>query len=147
MVLAYGPLRRTAGIRFVKVLGTGRGNGFQPSPNWGVYAILATWDAREDAQKGIHGGGTYGAFRKRSIEQYTVTLKATRAHGTWDGIEPFETEVEPTGAPRPLGVLTRATIRVSRLFTFWRAVPAVSAMVSGRAPLRFSIGMGMGQHP
>mgnify|MGYP001796196533 CR=1 FL=1 len=141
MVLAYGPLRTTPGLRFVKVLGTGRGRGFHPAPNWGVYSILATWESRDDAERALAGDGKIGEYRDRSVEHYTLYLEATRCHGTWDGIEPFEPALGAP-SPAPLGVLTRATIRPSRLWAFWRSVPAVSAMVAGQAPLRLSLGLG-----
>ena len=141
MVLAYGPLRALEGLRFVKVLGTGRGLGFHPAPNWGVYSILATWDSREHAERALCGDGKIGEYRDRSVEHYTLFLEATRCHGSWDGIEPF-TPALGASAPAPLVVLTRATIRPSRLWAFWRSVPAVSAMVAGRAPLRLSLGLG-----
>ncbi|MEO0324385.1 MAG: spheroidene monooxygenase [Myxococcota bacterium] len=141
MVLAYGPLRATRGLRFVKVLGTGRGLGFSPAPNWGVYSILATWESREDAERALSGPGKIGEYRDRSKEHYTLYLEATRCHGSWDGIEPFAPALGAP-APAPLVVLTRATIRPSRLWAFWRSVPSVSGMVAGRAPLRLSLGLG-----
>ena len=140
MGLAPAKLRRVPEIDFFKVLGTGRGAGFDPAPNFRVYAILATWPSREAAHRGFDSPA-YRAYADKASETWHVLLSAIQGHGTWDRREPFA--IHKSGQPpRPIGVLTRASIRWSRLWPFWRSVPAVSATTHGAERLRFRIGMG-----
>jgi spheroidene monooxygenase len=141
MGLAPRALRRMPELTWCKVLGSGRGAGFDLAPNLAVYAILATWPSREVAERAVREAPVYGRWRDRSVEDWTVFMEATRAHGTWGGAAPFEAEARGD-APRPVGVLTRAQIRFARLLPFWRSVPAVSDATVGRVNLRFGIGIG-----
>ena len=49
MGLARRPLRRTDGLGFFKLMGSGAGSGFLPVPNTAVWAILCSWRDRAAA--------------------------------------------------------------------------------------------------
>lgn len=144
MQLGRGPLRRTEGIGFHKLMGTGSGVGFDPAPNFSVYAILATWPSLEVARARVEDSRIFRLYRLRAAETWTVFVTPTRARGTWDGRAPFE----PNGAPEEpppgewIGVLTRASIARRSLFAFWRTVPPISEVVAQRPGLHFKLGMG-----
>lgn len=140
MGLAPAAITRLPGSGFLKMLGVGRDAAFHPAPNFGIYAILATWDGLDDARSALEGSDIFRRYRAHADEHWSVYLTATRSKGSWDAAEPFE----PNGARGrgPVGILTRASIDRRKLIPFWRSVPAVSEMVPEGAPLRFRIGMG-----
>ncbi|MHB2167153.1 spheroidene monooxygenase [Alsobacter sp. R-9] len=141
MQFARGKLRRTPGIGFFKLFGTGTGEGFTPVPNFGVYAVLATWPDLETARRAVAEGRAYRDYRAHAVEHATIYLSAVASRGRWDSQEPFEVfQSEPQ--PSPIAVLTRATVRGRHLFRFWGRTPDISSTVRGEDHLRFKIGMG-----
>jgi hypothetical protein len=135
------PLRRTPGLRFGKLLGTGRGRTFTPRDadprRWGV---LAVWDTTADADAFDESPLVRG-WQRLADEQWTARLRPLAAHGRWSRREPF-------GAPRPqpwdgaVAAITRARLRAWKAATFWRAVPPVSADLHAGPGLRLALGIG-----
>jgi hypothetical protein len=134
-------LRRTPGLRFAKLLGTGNGRTFtmrDADPlHWG---LLATWEsvpAAEDFESGQVAQG----WGRLSRERLRVDLRPIASRGQWSRRAPF-------GAPTPtpydgeLAALTRARLVPRRMSTFWRAVPPVSGDLRHADGLRFSVGIG-----
>jgi len=140
MGLAPSKMRRVPDIGFFKLLGTGRGAGFHPAPNFHVYSILATWPSREAALRGLEDAA-FRAYADKATETWHLLLSAVQGHGSWDRQAPFECE-RTAASPRPIGVLTRASIRWTRLLRFWQSVPSVSATTRDEKHMRFRIGMG-----
>ena len=140
MGLARGQLRRTPGIGFWKLCGSGTGEGFTPVPNTGVYAILATWPDAATARDRINAAPIYRRYRKRAAADWTVFMQATSARGNWSGETPFDV-LEDRGNG-PLAALTRATIRPSILHRFWGRVPDISAAIGSDPNVLFKIGIG-----
>lgn len=128
-------------IGFHKLFGTGTGEGFTPAPNFGAYAIMATWPSLAIARERVEGGEVFARYRRHAGEQCTVYLSAVSTRGRWDAREPFEAEPEPE-LPRPIAVLTRATLKTKHLLDFWRNTPGISVTVREQDRLRFKIGMG-----
>ncbi len=142
MQLAKGPLRRVEDIGFCKLMGTGTGEGFDPAPNFSVYAILATWPSMDAARAQVEQSPVYRTYRRRAAESWTVYLAPTRARGSWDRQAPFVATPEPEGAGPWVGVLTRATVRLPSLPSFWRTVPPISAIIRSQPGLHFKLGLG-----
>lgn len=147
MQYARGPLAALPGIGFWKLFGTGTRESFHPRPNFGVYAILACWPGLDHAREQIAAAGILARYRAHAAEHWTVYLEPVHSTGLWDAKAPFQ--VSPPASPqmaaaeqRPLGVLTRATLRPGALPAFWRRVPAISDMTAGRDGLLFKMGMG-----
>ncbi|MEI8144739.1 MAG: spheroidene monooxygenase [Alphaproteobacteria bacterium] len=141
MQFARAPLRAMPGIGFFKLFGTGTGEGFTPIPNFGVYAILATWPSLDEAQSAVTEGAIFHRYRAHAAESATVFLSAYASRGQWDGGSPFA--VSPLEeAPVPFAVLTRATVNLRHLSAFWRHTPHVSALVRAQNHMRFKMGMG-----
>lgn len=141
MQFARGPLKRMPGIGFFKLFGTGTGEGFTPVPNFGVYAILATWASEDAAREAVANGRVFKAWRAHASEAATVYLNAISSRGTWDGVSPFEVN-KMVGIPVPMAVMTRATLKKRFVFDFWRQTPDISGTVREQTNLKFKIGMG-----
>ena len=143
MQWARAPLRAEPDIGFFKLMGTGTREGFHPAPNFGVYAILATWPDLETARRRIADAPVFQRYRDTSSEDWTVYISAVSARGRWAGVAPFEVEngrqPEP---PAPIAVLTRATLKPKNVLAFWRHTPGIGADIRAQTELPFKIGMG-----
>jgi len=139
MGFARALLPLTPDIGFWKLCGSGTGEGFTPVPNFGVYAILATWPDHETARDRIASAPIYQRYRSRAAEDWTVFLSPTSAKGEWSGVEPFVTSPETTG---PLAALTRATVKPSIAAQFWKRVPDISSVIGQDENVAFKIGIG-----
>ncbi len=140
MGLARWPLSRVPGIGFWKLCGSGSGVGFLPTPNLGVYAILATWPGEREARAAIGGAGIFGRYRARASEAWTILLRPVSARGEWSGRTPFEpSAAEGRG---PIAALTRGTVRPRALPRFWGRVPAISDRIGADPEVLFKIGIG-----
>jgi heme-degrading monooxygenase HmoA len=129
-------LRRVPGLRFFKLLGSGGTDGFGLNPNWDRYALLATWDSPQ-AAAAFEASALWADYQRRSQEQLRLELLPIRAHGLWDGQQPFEVPAGGAGPAAgalppagPVGVLTRASIHLRKARRFW------SYAGPGAAPLR-----------
>jgi hypothetical protein len=133
-------LNAVPGVRFARLMGTGRGIGFDPRPNLRVYSTLAVWESVA-ACHAFLTGPWMAEYRRRAEEVFTVLQYPIRSNGTWGGINPFQPpDYQPGTSVR--GVITRATIRTGQLVRFWQAVPRASR-AAGRAEGRlFSLGIG-----
>jgi hypothetical protein len=137
-----GLLGRTVGLRFAKLLGTGDGRTFTVRDadrnRWG---LLATWDKAADASA-FETGPVARGWGRIADERLRVDLRPLTSRGQWSGREPFGTPEPDRAYDGPVAALTRARIRASRMVTFWRAVPPVSADLHGAAGLRLAVGVG-----
>ncbi|MEM6906808.1 MAG: spheroidene monooxygenase [Pseudomonadota bacterium] len=139
MGLARPAFARLPGVGFWQLCGTGTGEGFTPLPNTGVYTALATWPSLEAARETIETARIYRRYRAWAAESWTLYMTTLSARGVWHGAQPFE--VAPPG-PGPLAVLTRATLKPSKIARFWRRVPDISARIGSDPAVQFKIGMG-----
>ncbi len=132
-----GPLPQA---EFVRLCGSGTGEGFTPRPNTAVWAILAAWPDAARARAGVADAPLFRRWRRRADEAWTVYLTASSARGAWGGRAPFRPEAAaPSG---PVAVLTRATLRPARLLRFWAREPAISAAIGRNPDVLFKIGIG-----
>ena len=141
MAFARPKLRQAPGLLFWKLLGSGHGRGFSLRPNWSRYGLLAVWENAEAQKKIFETSSLLQAYRRHADEVWTVWLLPIEAHGAWSGVNPFlRLTTSPTDGP--IAILTRATIRLSRLRAFWSAVPAASHALDEATGLLASIGIG-----
>lgn len=144
--LASVPLDRrrlaaTPGLRFGRLLGTGRGRTMTTSADLRRWAVFATWDDVDALHRFLDRplDGRWGD----AVEQYDVTLDPLGAHGTWGGEDPLAGGAATgSGAEGPIAVLTRATVRATSLRTFLRAVPPVDAVLDDTDGLLAAVGIG-----
>ncbi len=121
-VLGRSAARRSPGLRFVKVLGSGEGGGFGASPSASIQGLFCAFDDDASAEAFLAAAGPFDAWRRRARQHFSVKLRAFSSRGSWSG-KRFEIAAEP---PRegPIAALTRASIRPTRALRFWRMEPA-----------------------
>lgn len=139
MALARPALRRVPGLRFVRLCGSGTGEGFTPRPNTEVWAILSVWDSGARAREGVAEEAVFRRWRARADEAWTLFLEPYAARGAWGGVAPFVPYGGPAG---PVAALTRASVRPSRALRFWGRVPDISARIGADPNVLFKIGIG-----
>ncbi|MBC7675054.1 MAG: spheroidene monooxygenase [Rhodoferax sp.] len=133
---------RMPDVGFWKLCGSGTGEGFRPKPNWGVWAILAAWPDEATARRNVGEAGVYKRWRKRARESWTVYLDPISVRGQWSGKAPFLAELAPEGDERSLAVLTRASLKPSKILRFWNRVPDISSVIGADPNVMFKIGIG-----
>ncbi len=133
--------KSVSGLRLGKIMGSGHGNGFSIRPNLNTYALLCTWDDEAAANTFFEQHRLFRQMALRATECFTTYLYTCAAHGAWNGKNPFEITHSPDPT-QPIAVLTRATIRPTKLFDFWKYVPTVSRSMEGMPGRVLSIGIG-----
>jgi hypothetical protein len=103
--------------------------------------LLAVWENVEVLENFFAYSSLMRLYRRHAEEIWTVRLQPVEVQGRWSGVNPFFPLAPPTTAG-PIAVLTRATIRLSRLRAFWSAVPATSHAIAQADGLLASLGIG-----
>ena len=136
-------LERTPGLRFFKLLGTGKGIGFSAVPDLTTWAMLGVWDSAAAWERFQEGSDVMRRYERHASLLRHLLLDPLSSRGRWSGRSPFETSSDvPVPSGERVAVLTRATIRASRLRAFWKAVPGVDAELRGNSELLESVGFG-----
>jgi len=136
-------LDRTPGLHFFKLLGTGKGIGFSAVPDLTTWAVLGVWDSAAAWERFREGSDVMRRYERHASIVRHLLLAPLSSRGRWDGRSPFSPASDlPVPSGERVAVLTRATIRASRLRAFWKAVPGVDAELRGNADLLESVGFG-----
>ncbi len=130
-----------SGLEFSKLLGTGGGNGFSILPNFKKYALFTVWCDEAHADAFIKENSALKWYFDNSSDYLVVKMVSIKSHGTWGGINPFVNGLQlPENSP--LAVVTRATIRPSKLHEFWWNVPSVSKFMAAQKSALYRVGIG-----
>lgn len=135
MAVDRGRARRTPGVRFAKMLGTGDARTFtarDADPT--RWAKLTTWSTPGPDP-------VAQAWERFAEETWRLDLLPLVSKGKWSGREPFGS---PTARRTngPVAAVTRARLAPRRAATFWTAVPPVSADLQRSPGLRAALGIG-----
>jgi len=138
-------------ISFSQLLGCGKNGTFDIHPDWNQYGIFSVqndfnlellekdYNAWKRANYGSFIAGWWKIFGCTTL---TVLLDPILAHGKWGGKELFK-DVKPS---KPMdgriAVLTRASIRLNKVQSFFKNVPAVEKQMHQADGLLFSVGVG-----
>lgn len=135
-------LRNAPGLRFWKLLGTGEGIGFSVKPNFGKYGFFGVWESKAEADNFLQNSSFIHQYQRHSEEINTLKLIPVQAKGLWSGQNPFSPAFEDFQEGGRVVVLTRASIRWTRLKRFWEHVPSTSEELAKAEGLYYSIGLG-----
>lgn len=138
-------LKNTKGIQFFKFLGTGGGQGFSLKPDFSTYAFLGVWDNFSAYNNCINSHPVFVEYQKKAITQRDLVLSPIKSHGLWNGKNPFSNTTpskEEKDSNKKAVVITRATLRWNRLFSFWKSVPAASKAIEKADGIHYYKGIG-----
>lgn len=132
-------LKRVPGIKFIKLLGTGKGESFTPKDadqlRWGILVTI-----NESNLHDLENFFVVKIWRKISSNQYRVILKPIASHGLWSKQDPFI--VEKFDWSGKVAAVTRARIVWRKNLQFWKAVPPVTESLHQSEGLINAIGIG-----
>jgi heme-degrading monooxygenase HmoA len=141
MQLAHAQLTDIMDGRFYRLMGSGAGNGFSIWPDWSTYALLVKWNSKEEAQKAFEKHSYLSEYKERSVQHQHVYLSPFKTHGSWNGENPFEEELDED-RNGPIAVLTRATIKPHLVPYFWTKVRGSSKGIEKYPGHLYSKGVG-----
>lgn len=149
MALHRVSVRRYPGIKFVKLLGTGKGKTFNLNDadltRWG---LLVTID--NSNLEALDSSKVIAQWRKIATAEFRVLLEPISAHGRWSKKTPFTYEVNEKAdnnlinlnQSSEIAAITRARIKWQQNFIFWRSVPPVTSSLHNSDGLISAIGIG-----
>jgi heme-degrading monooxygenase HmoA len=141
MQFAHKGLVNTEGLSFYRLLGSGKGKGFNPFPDWSVYSLLQVWETEEAAHTFFDSSDLIKQYSERTDELFTLYMKNISAGGTWVGKNPFEKAAD-LDSTLPIAVITPATIKWNCLIRFWKYVPTSQEPLDGNEGLIYTKGIG-----
>ena len=139
MALDRGALRGIKGVRFAKMLGTGKGETFTPrdadANRWGALIVIdgANLEMLDNSK-------LINRWRANSISEVRYLLDPISSHGLWAKVNPFAYATTQTDGE--VIAITRARIKWFQNFRFWRAVPPVTQSLHSSPGLINTIGIG-----
>ena len=139
MALDRGALRRIKGVRFAKMLGSGKGETFTPrdadANRWGALIVIdgANLEMLDNSK-------LINRWRANSISEVRYLLDPISSHGLWAKVNPFAYATTQTDGE--VIAITRARIKWFQNFRFWRAVPPVTQSLHSSPGLINTIGIG-----
>jgi hypothetical protein len=139
MALDRGALRRLSGVRFAKMLGTGKGETFTPrdadATRWGALTVI-------DSSKleALDSSKIVKRWRKNSDGEVRYLVDPISSHGLWAKVNPFD--YLKSVSDGEVVAITRARIKWAQNFRFWKAVPPVTSSLHSSPGLINTIGIG-----
>lgn len=138
-------LGSTPGLVFWRLLGSGRGTSTSMGADLRRWALLAVWRDERDLDRFLSDSPVAARWRSEARESWQVRLAPVASRGRWNGVDPFGPL--PASTPgidpgAPVAVLTRASIRPSRLVAFYRSVPGVDRLLAEQDGCLASVGVG-----
>ncbi|MEH0157439.1 spheroidene monooxygenase [Limibacter armeniacum] len=140
MGLGKYALQDVEGLTFCKLMGTGAKNGFSLMPDFTSYCLLCVWENQTYSEAFMANSSMFNEYRTRSDELLTIWMQSFQVHGRWAGVQPFD--CTNRYEELPIAVLTRATIRTNKLYSFWKQVPKVSQSIVNCEGQLFAKGIG-----
>ena len=153
MMIHRFPLWINRKIVFYKLMGSGMNGSFDKHPDWQQWAIFSiskksfkNFEFKNFPEQVLHQK-LFGTFIRKwfhffNCQTITYILNPIEGHGLWDGKTLFDDLPVKTDYEGRIAVLTRATIRLSKLNQFWRNVDGVAAQMADAEGFIASYGIG-----
>lgn len=139
------PLWLNKKCSFWRLMGSGKNAQVDLAPDFKHWAILTSWDKKEDCDSFYQKSLPIKWFRFFGREEFTILLKPLSTHGLWSGIQPFKVDKEENNYTGKIAVITRAAIRFNKLKEFKSNIKrAATAM---RKADGFILSAGVGENP
>ena len=135
-------LKAQPGLAFWKLLGTGKGATMTLSADLKRWGLFATWEDEVALDAFLAESAVAARWRELAAESYHVRLAPLRVHGRWGGKEPLRGTPLPDPGGDRVAILTRATIRPTRLRAFYGAIAPPAMALAGSPGLLASVGVG-----
>ena len=142
MQYAHKALSDVKGMLFYKLMGSGKGLGFNPLPDWSVYSLLQIWENEQAANLFFKSHDLLNKYKQHSSELWTIYLKNKTSVGLWAGVQPFKKSVSLNDDKPTIAVITRATIKLSKLKAFWQYASIAQKPLNEAAGLIYTKGIG-----
>ena len=142
MQFGHKRLNKTKGQQFYKLMGSGKGLGFSPWPDWSVYVLLQVWEDESKARAFFKESKFFQQYTQKAKTHTTIYAVNLTSHGTWDGSNPFIAKNSEDSQNARRLVLTRATIRKTKLRKFWAYVPTSQKPIAHAKGLIYTKGVG-----
>jgi heme-degrading monooxygenase HmoA len=111
------------GLRFWRLLGTGRGDHTGPGADLARTALFAVWDDEAALDRFLETHRIAARWQAAG-ECWSVRLRGLGGHGSWRGFDPLA-DLEPGSSGTPVAVITRAAVRLRA----WRDFTGASRIV------------------
>lgn len=134
-------ISKIEGQTFYKLLGSGK-EGFDPLPDWSVYALLQVWEHESFANTFFDTSKVMQKYAIRYQYCWTLFLKNTSSKGEWSSQKPFMRNKDLDESNPYIVVITRATIKKRMLYRFWKYVPTSQQSLAGNPGLLYTKGIG-----
>lgn len=153
LVRGAAALRREAGLRWCKVLGSGHDGGFGLKPSGTRQGLFCVFDTDAHARAFIDSSPLVHAYRHRAREFVALRLAPVSCRGAWNGRTLTPSIAAPQAAPTaataataasegPIAVLTRGSIRPAAAAAFWKHTPASQAALADTPGCLLAVGLG-----
>lgn len=133
--------RKFTGISFSKMLGSGTGKTFTPSDadltRWGMVVVID-----KNRLEAFDSSSIIANWRKRSSSEFRALLSPISSHGLWAKENPFDFTAPLSNPDAQIAAITRARIKWSKNFIFWKSVPPVVLNLHSNPGLIAAIGIG-----
>ncbi len=134
------PLRRLAGLRFAKALGSGFEGGFGVRPSIDRQGLFMVFDGESAAEAFYAGCATLESYERHARELFITKLRATSSRGSWSGHDIGVSADAPLSGP--VAALTRASIRWNKAARFWPLAPPAQVALENAPGCRLAVGLG-----
>ncbi|WP_291402277.1 DUF3291 domain-containing protein [Daejeonella sp.] len=136
------PLWLNRKCSFWKLMGCGKNGTFDLQPDWQQWSLMAVWDSEDDFKKFKSDSFIAWWWKSFTFEEWTILSEPLASHGEWDGSDPFKMDEYDKDHKGQVAVLTRATIRFSKLKRFWTHVDPVAQIMTKADGYLHSVGIG-----
>jgi hypothetical protein len=140
LVFGTTSLRRIPGLRFAKVLGSGRDGGFGLQPSATRQGLFVVFDGEAAADDFLAASPTLQGYRRRAREACVLKLRAYSCRGSWGGQTIRLSADAPTSGP--IVALTRASIRPLKARQFWPLAPPAQRSLESAVGCTLAAGLG-----